>query len=132
MFVTNSEFSRATTSMWLLRPVVWFPTAYTIVIILHEASHAIAAVALGFPSTLFNFWVDHNFAGATAAQRAVVGAAGPTVSLMFGFACWLVYRKVKNSRAGLPFLYLAASGVTNFFGNLMSAAFVGDFSNAAV
>jgi len=31
-----------------------------------------------------------------------------------------------------PLLYLAAFGVMGFFGNLMSAAFVGDFSAAAV
>jgi hypothetical protein len=28
-------------------------------------------------------------------------------------------------------LYLATFGLTNFFGDLMSAAFLGDFSNAA-
>src|SRR5262245_51434658 len=31
----------------------------------------------------------------------------------------------------MPLLFLAASGVSNFFGNMMSTAFVGDFSNAA-
>jgi hypothetical protein len=34
-----------------------------LVIITHEGAHALSAVALGFPSTLFNFWVDHQFTG---------------------------------------------------------------------
>jgi hypothetical protein len=120
------------TRTWLLRPVIWFPTAYTIVIIVHEGAHAVTAVALGFPSTLFNFWVNHQFTGATLGERAIVGAAGPTVSLILGTVCWAIYRRVKHSTAGLPVLFLAAHGVSNFFGNLMSAAFVGDFSNAAI
>ena len=117
---------------WLLRPVIWFPTAYTIMIIVHEGAHAVTAVALGFPSTLFNFWVNHQFTGVTLGERAIVGAAGPTVSLILGTVCWAIYRRVKHSTAGLPVLFLAAHGVSNFFGNLMSAAFVGDFSNAAI
>ncbi len=61
-----------------------------------------------------------------------MGIAGPTVSLLVGVVCWFIYRRVKNSAIGLPLLYLTAFGVTNFFGNLMSASFVGDFSSAAI
>src|SRR5262245_14146810 len=103
-----------------------------IVIILHEGAHAITAVSMGMPTTLFNCWVDYDSSGPSAAQRATSGAAGPVASLVFGLACWLLYWRAKNSRPGLPFLYLASSGIGNFFGNLMSAAFVGDFSNAAL
>ncbi|MGH7493482.1 MAG: hypothetical protein ACREOO_13985 [bacterium] len=46
--------------------------------------------------------------------------------------CWFTYRRVRDSAAGMHFAYLAAFGVGNFFGNIMSASFVGDFSNAAV
>ncbi len=117
---------------WVLRPIMWFATAYTIIIICHEAAHALTAATLGIPSTLFNFWVNHEFAQASAGERAIVGVAGPAASLLIGLACWFIYRRVRKSAAGLPLLYLTAFGVTNFFGNLMSAAFVGDFSNAAV
>src|SRR5262249_28753552 len=58
-------------------------------------------------------------------------AAGPTFSLVVGLVCWVIHQRVTGSRAALPLLYLAALGVGNFFGNLMSVAFVGDFSNAA-
>jgi hypothetical protein len=129
---TESEAARGSGIRWMLRPTVWFATAYAIIIIVHESAHAITAVGLGFPSTLFNFWVNHDFARASAGERAVVGAAGPAASLLIGSACCFIYWRIKNTAAGLPLLYLAAFGATNFFGNLMSAAFVGDFSNAAV
>jgi hypothetical protein len=118
--------------VWIFRPVVWFATAYTTIIILHESAHALAAYALGLHPTLFQFWVSFDHSRATEGERALVGVAGPTISLMIGLASWLAYRRAKNSQAGLPLCYLAAAGVSNFFGNLMSAAFVGDFSNAAV
>ena len=117
---------------WMLRPAAWFGTAYTLIIIIHETAHAVTAAALGIPSTLFNFWVNHDFSRATVDQRAVVFAAGPTFSLVVGLACWLAYRQVKSSGAGVPLTYLAALGIGNFFGNLISTAFVGDFSNAAL
>ena len=112
--------------IWFLRVVLWFPTAYTIVIIAHEGAHALSAVALGFPSTLFNFWVDNEFTGATVTQRAIVFAAGPVASLALGVVAAIGYRVVRRPAAGVPLLLLAANGVSNFFGNLMSAAFIGD------
>jgi hypothetical protein len=122
----------AASATWFLRIVVWFPTAYTIVIIAHEGAHAVSAVALGFPSTLFNFWVDHEFTGATLTQRAIVFAAGPVASLVLGVVAAIGYRVVRRPAASVPLLLLAVNGVSNFFGNLMSAAFIGDFSNAAL
>jgi len=133
MAITASTTSVAASAsmIWFLRVVLWFPTAYTIVIIAHEGAHAVSAVALGFPSTLFNFWVDHEFTGATVMQRAIVFAAGPVASLALGVVAAIGYRVVRRPAAGVPLLLLAANGVSNFFGNLMSAAFIGDFSNAA-
>ena len=133
MAITASTTSApaAVSATWFLRIVVWFPTAYTIVIIAHEGAHAVSAVALGFPSTLFNFWVDYEFTDATVVQQAIVGGAGPVASLVLGVVAAIGYRVVLRPAASIPLLLLAAHGVSNFFGNLMSAAFVGDFSNAA-
>jgi len=117
---------------WVLRPLVWFPASYTILIIVHEMAHALMGVALGFPSTLFNFWVNHDFTGATIAERAAVGAAGPCVGLVVGLLCWALYRANTRSAYGFPLLLLAGHGGSNLLGNMMSAAFVGDFSNAAL
>jgi hypothetical protein len=114
------------------RRILWFATAYTIVIIVHEAAHAFAANAVGLNAELFHFWANIDPTNqASAFQRAAFGSAGPCSSLVLGVAAWLVYRRVPRTRAGLPLVFLAASGVSNFFGNLMSAAFVGDFSNVA-
>jgi hypothetical protein len=130
--MSRPESARGETSNWIVRPVVWYATAYMIIIILHEGAHALTAVQLGFPATLYNFWVNYDIGRGTTGEQALVGIAAPTASLLAGVVCWVIYGRVKNSMAGLPLLYLASSGVANFFGNLMSAAFVGDFSNAAV
>ena len=116
---------------WIFRPILWFTTAATIHIILHESAHALMAFALGVPNTLYQYWVDWAPNAATDAQEAVIRAWGPTFSLIAGLVFWLVYRRKSRTAAGLPLLYLAAIGVAMFFGNLVSAAFVGDFSGVA-
>src|SRR6478609_1864814 len=111
----------------MLRLAIWYFTAYTIVILFHEGAHAATAAAFGMPATLFNFWVDVDLSNASPVASSLMGAAGPGISLLVGFVGWLLYRRRKDSAAaGLPLLMLAAHGVSNFFGNLMSAAFVGD------
>jgi hypothetical protein len=118
----------------MLRRILWFATAYTLVIIVHETAHALTAYALGLDTTLYHFWVNIDRAGrATVAGRSAYGVAGPGASLLLGIAAWLAYRNrsIRGSAAAMPSLYLAAMGIGNFFGNLMSAAFIGDFSKVA-
>ena len=50
---------------------------------------------------------------------------------MLGLAAWRGYRIADGSAAAVPLLYLAVMGASNFFGNLMSISFIGDFSNVA-
>ena len=116
---------------WIFRPILWFTTASTIQVILHETAHAAMAVALGLRPTLYQYWVNWDPASSTLAQEATVRAFGPVFSLIAGLAFWLVYRKKSQTAAGLPLLYLSAIGIAMFFGNLMSAAFVGDFSGVS-
>ena len=87
----------------MIRPALWFATAYTIVIIVHEAAHALTGVALRYPSTLFNFWVNHQVHAGDGKQRAVIFAAGPTASLLAGVVCWVVYQRTKNWQRACPF-----------------------------
>jgi hypothetical protein len=117
----------------VIRRTLWFATAYTIVIIVHELAHAMTAASFGLEVTLFHFWANVDTTNqATLAQRAAYGLAGPVSSLLLGFAAWLAYRKVPSrSAAAMPLLWLAAGGVSNFFGNMMSTPFLGDFSNVA-
>lgn len=116
------------------RFVLWFVSAYTIVILLHESAHAIVAHGLGLTAVLHHFWVDIDNQS-TLAQRAAFGVAGPVASLVVGVVAWWSYRRVRAGASGsalaMPLAYLAAMGISNFFGNLMSTAFIGDFSNVA-
>ena len=89
------------------------------------------AFALGVPNTLYQYWVNWPPGAATLKEEAIIRAWGPIFSVIAGLAFWLVYRKRSQTAAGLPLLYLSALGVTMFFGSLMSAAFVGDFSGAS-
>ena len=118
----------------MLRRILWFATAYTLVIIVHETAHALTACALGLETTLYHFWANIDPGNrATIAGRSAYGVAGPVASLLLGIAAWLTYRnrRIHGSAAAMPLLYLAALGISNCFGNLMSAAFIGDLSNVS-
>ena len=116
----------------MIRRTLWFATAYTIVIIVHEAAHAVTASALGLETELYQFWVNIDLTNrSTIGERAAFGVMGPVASLILGAAAWFAYRVRRHTAAAMPLLYLATFGVSNFFGNLMSASFIGDFSNIA-
>ena len=117
---------------WGLRPIVLFATAHMIIGILHELTHALTAYALRIPSTLFHFAVILDRTQGTNNQRAVIGVAGPLFALVIGLLSWGAYIRARDSRLGLLLLYLVMFGVGTFFGNLMSTAFVGDFSRLAL
>jgi hypothetical protein len=101
--------------------------------IVHELAHAMLAYALGVRSTLFSYFVDLELTPAQAAnyQGAIIGVAGPLIGLLLGMFAWLAFRRVRDSGAGLPLVYFTIFGVGTFFGNLMSIAFIGDFSAVA-
>jgi hypothetical protein len=120
-----------TRSDWILRPTVWFTAASIVSVLLHEWAHALVAHAVGKSTEIHQYWVNWDWLTATVSQRAIVGAAGPVFSLALGLLCFVLYRKLAQSSAGLPLLFLSTIGIAVFFGNLMSTAFVGDFSNAA-
>jgi hypothetical protein len=119
------------TRAWIVRPILWFATGYSVNVIFHEAVHALTAYALGVDSTLFSFWVNTDRTRPDVGARAVIGISGPLFSLVFGVVCWLMRRQFHRSASGIPLIYLSVFGLTIFFGNLMSASFVGDFSAAA-
>jgi hypothetical protein len=118
---------------WVLRPIVWFTAASMLTTIVHELTHASVAYVLGVRSTLFNYFaeLDRTQPDVTMAQRAVIGVSGPVFCLALGVVAWLVFKRTRTSGASLPFLYFTVFGIGTFFGNLMSIAFVGDFSNVA-
>lgn len=131
---TDVTFCRMKPPGWIVRPTVWFSTAALVTTILHELTHALVAYSLGVRSTLYNYSVriDLTPAQAESDAPAIIGVAGPTACLFLGLAAGLAYRSARDSAAALPLLYFAVFGVGTFFGNLMSTAFVGDFSAVAV
>jgi len=112
--------------------VILLPAAYIFITIAHESAHALTAYALDVRFRFFHFAVDLSRGGGTLAQYAIIGVAGPLCALAIGVVCWFFYKRATGSRSELTLLYLALFGVGTFFGNMMSAAFVGDFSRAAV
>ena len=115
-----------------IRPLLLFVSAYAIDTSVHEAAHALAAYALGIPARLFHIYASVDLSSASIHDQAVVRAAGPIASLLFGALCWLGYRAARGKWAELPLFYLAVFGIATFLGNVLSTATVGDFSNAAV
>ena len=85
---------------WIFRPILWFTTASTIQVILHETAHALMAFALGVPNTVYQYWVDWPPGAATLRQEAIIRAWGPIFSLIAGFAFWLVYRRSRRRWRG--------------------------------
>jgi len=119
---------------WAFRPAAWFACSSMATTIVHELTHAIAAYALGVRSTLHNYFVQLDLTPAQAATSipAWIGIAGPSVCFVLGIAAWVAYRRFRDSAVELPLLFFAVFGAGTFFGNLMSASFIGDFSAAAI
>src|SRR5215510_1091019 len=121
---------------WYFRPVIVLATAYIIITVIHESTHALTAYGLNVPFTLYHFAVNLTRDRGTLTERAAIGVAGPLCALLAGLICWFFYRRARGSRPELLLLYLTTFGVGTFFGNLISTTFVGDFvgdfSRAAV
>lgn len=115
------------------RPIVWFAAASMMTTILHELVHAGAAFALGVRSTLFNYSANLDLTPAQASTHlaALIGVAGPVFCLALGIGCRLALTRAVGLAVELPLLFFTVFGVGTFFGNMMSASFVGDFSAAA-
>jgi hypothetical protein len=113
------------------RGVIWFAVAYAVMTVLHELTHALIAVRLAVPATLYNLRVDLARTHATVADLAMIGVSGPVACLAVGASFWAAGRSTHRARHRLPLLLLAAMGLSTFTGNLMSAAFIGDFSAVA-
>lgn len=90
------------------------------------------AYVLDVPFTLFHFGVDVARDRGTLEQHVTIGVIGPLSALIAGLLCWLAYRRSRGSRWELMLLFLVVFGAGTFFGNLVSTAFVGDFSRAAL
>lgn len=112
------------------RAVAWFAVAYAANLVLHELAHACMAALVGVPATLHNLRVDTDRSMASGNDLVWIGVSGPLASLLIGAVAALALRRAPQVWR-LPLFLVALFGITFFTGNLMSAAFVGDFSAAA-
>ena len=110
------------------RPTFLFIVAYMLNITPHEASHAFAAYALGFTSTLFQLWVNPDATQASPNQQALIAAAGPLFSASVAAVSLLIYRKLKYKPSGLVFLMFGTVGTYIFLGGVLATAMGGDFN----
>ncbi len=78
--------------------VVAFVTGATIMILLHESSHAVAGALLGYGPTQLPFAIDYT-PEPPAAARALTAITGPVFSLVTGFGLYAVDRAVRPFRA---------------------------------
>lgn len=117
-----------------IRPLPWivlFFLGYSVNLILHELSHALAAFALQVPSTLFHSYADIDDTQASLSQRAILRTAGPVFNLVFAGLSWFLYKKYRDRSFDVLLLYLSLYGISFFLGNLSSISFVGDFNGVA-
>lgn len=112
--------------VWALRPTLLFAAAYLLSGVLHEVAHALAALALGIPSVLFQYRIDVRPEDAAPWQHAVIAGAGSLASGAFALLCAWAYRRAAGRPGQLMLLYLAALAALGLFGNMMSE--VGDFA----
>jgi len=124
MVLSNTRF---------LRPILWFTVASVAMTTIHECAHAAVAFAMGVPLTLYSYYADLDMTPDQAASTlpAIVRVAGPTVCLVVGMLSWFALTRTRRPAVRLPLLYFTVFGIGTFFGNLMSVAFVGDFSAIA-
>ncbi len=114
-----------------LRPTLLLVAAYVIDLSLYELAHALTAVWLGIPATLFHNYVSADTTHGSPRAAALVAAGGPLFSLLFGVGCWLARRGTRGSWAELPLLYLAVFGIALALGSVATIAFAGDLDAAA-
>ena len=115
----------------MVRPTLLLVAGYVISTSLHELAHALAALWLGVPSTLFHSHVAVDLPAQTPYVQGFVRAAGPIFSLVLGVLCWFTHRALRGWWLEAPLFYVAVFGVANFLGNTFAVPWLGDFSGIA-
>jgi hypothetical protein len=124
---TRSTLSTAPIRTMVLHTSVAFVAAHLVVVLLHEASHVVAGLALGYSNELFPFGVDHS-PTPDRADAAVMALTGPAFSLVIGLLAMAV-RPFQRSAgfAHLWWLWFAFMSVMEGVGYLVLTPFhVGD------
>lgn len=110
----------------------WVPLALTfaiaqlIEVFLHEGSHAVAALALGYPPTIGQFVENSAVEGSTSGAHAVIAAAGPVGSLVVGLLFCALYRRPsrRHSFGGMLMMWMAMTGIVSAVGYVVVMPFL--------
>lgn len=109
-----------------------FVTAVTLVVALHELSHAVAGLALGYGNTLYPFGVTHQ-PDPSQGDAAIAALTGPVFSLVVG-AVAMVWQPLRAGRGygHLLWLWVAWVSVMEGAGYLLLTPFgIGDTGSTA-
>lgn len=118
-------------------PLLWLNSAFAYVLAasvattLHEGAHAAAGLALGHAVTLSSFSSD-SITATSDSDAAVMTAAGPVFSLLFGVLVILTGRHMGPGFGRLFVMWLGFISVQNFVGYLAITPFGAGDSGAFV
>ena len=119
----------ATPSSPWINSTIGYVLAASVDVVLHEGAHAVAGLAQGHPVLLRSFSAEA-LTAQSHQQAAVMTAAGPVFSLIFGVLILLLCRNVGDGFGRLFFLWLGCISVQNFVGYLVITPFgAGDSGN---
>ncbi|GII28557.1 M50 family metallopeptidase [Planotetraspora mira] len=117
----------------------WIPLALSYAIaqplevFLHEFSHAVAARALGYQTTIGQF-VEDNPAAESGTHEAIIAAAGPVGSVVMGLVFLAIYRRSIRSQSfgNLLLMWLAMTGLVGGIGYLAVMPILADGDTAVL
>lgn len=130
--VPDTVEQSARPASYTLSTTLAFVSAVTIVVALHELSHAVAGLALGYGNTLYPFGVTHH-PDPSQGDAAIAALTGPVFSLVIG-AIAMVWQPLRARRgyAHLLWLWVAWVSLMEGVGYLLLTPFgIGDTGSTA-
>lgn len=130
--VTQPTRSTAPSRPIVIHAVIAFVAAHLVVVLLHELSHVVAGLALGYDNELYAFSVVHSPEPGRA-DAAIMALTGPAFSLVTGVLAVLVqpFRRTRGF-VHLWWLWFAFMSVMEGVGYLLLTPFgVGDTGSTA-
>jgi len=126
------ELVRSSTRTLTVNASVAFVAAQSVVVLLHETSHLVAGLALGYANVMYPFGVEH-FPLPGRTEATIMALTGPVFSLVTGLLA-LVIMPWRQSRGflHLAWLWFAYMSVMEGAGYLVLTPFgVGDTGSTA-
>ena len=98
-------------------------SAFLIAIVLHEVSHYLMSIGLGYEAELFHNRVETEKLG-NPTHEILIAGIGPVFSLIQGLIAYYYSKKMKTSPTSLFVLWFGLAGIITFFGYLLIAPLI--------